>query len=327
VHPLLARQLRRLGLDEAHAPDTAGWAAFLERMSEAYQQADQDRYLIERSLEISSREMRSLYEDLQRSSQSELARERDKLRDALTQLSQASSAAEAANRAKADFFANISHELRTPLNAIVGFARLMAKRGESSRDDPAAQREHMQHILSAAEHMLGLVNNLLDLRRAEVQRLSLSDIQPRRAIDEAVQVTRPLFVERQQEVTLVDCDELPRVLGAHRQLVQALVNLLGNASKFSPPSTPVRVIARSEPTALRIEVVDQGPGIAAEDQAKLFTHFGQVGKKPEHAKGSGIGLVLTRALLKQLGGAVGVESQVGAGSTFWLSLRRVVAPA
>src|SRR5262249_25440404 len=130
------------------------------------------------------------------------------------------------------------------------------------------------------EHMLGLVNNLLDLRRAEVQRLSLSDIQPKRAIDEAVQVTRPLFEERQQEITLVDCDALPRVLGAHRQLGQALVNLLGNASKYSPPSSAVRVVGRAEPTAVRIEVVDEGPGIAAEDQAKLFTHFGQVGKKP-----------------------------------------------
>jgi signal transduction histidine kinase len=239
------------------------------------------------------------------------------------ELREAKDAAEKASRTKSGFLSNMSHEMRTPLNSIIGFARVL----DGERFGPLAerQREYVQYILRAGQHMLNLVNDLLDLRRLEEDRDALAStrLELGQLVDEALHLVKAVADDKGHTVAVDFPAALPDALADKRAVVQILVNLLSNAIKFTPASGRIVVRASASRHQLNIAVEDSGVGIRPEDQPKLFTYFEQLGAKHDHSmKGSGIGLALTRALVEKLGGAIRVTSAVGVGSTFEFSVPR-----
>ncbi len=423
---LLERQLHRIGVTRDTPPTAEQWRAVLAAVDRTYAEADRDRYTLERSLSISSTEMRELYEDLKRSSETQLAQanrfldsiiehlpltvfvkdaeelryvrvnrageelfgwSRDELvgktvhecfpieqaeimsasdRGVLAQrgvvthdampletrygsvfvnvkmipivddrgaplyllgiceditdklhkqheLAEAKEEAERASRAKSDFLMNMSHEMRTPLNAIMGFTRILERRCPFGTEE----HEFLGHVVQASEHMLQLVNDLLDLRALDASRLDLRPLDLGPVIHDSVALVGPLFEQRSLVTSVAVPDNLPPVVADRRAVAQILFNLLSNAAKFTPEGGAIAVEARLRGSAVHVAVRDTGIGIAPEDQVKLFTYFEQLGGKHEsHMKGSGVGLALTRALVERQGGAITVESTPGRGSTF-----------
>ncbi|MBI1946549.1 MAG: PAS domain-containing protein [Deltaproteobacteria bacterium] len=234
------------------------------------------------------------------------------------QLRDAKEAAERASQTKSAFLANMSHELRTPLNSILGFARLLE---HAQLDDD--QRQDLALILSAGEHMLALVNDLLDLRTVEqgALRLELSPLDLSAAIGEALALVRPLVDGRGHRLTVDVAPDASCALGERRAVVQVLVNLLANAAKFTPEGGALEVSAARRGAHVVVAVKDSGVGIAPEARSVLFTYHTQLDAKTMHGmKGSGIGLALTRELVTKLGGEIGVDSAPGEGSTFRFTL-------
>ncbi len=228
--------------------------------------------------------------------------------------------AEKASRAKSDFLLNMSHEMRTPLNAILGFGRVLRRttKGRLGEDEQA----HLGDIVAAGEHMLQLINDLLDLRSLEALGLEVRQVELLPPLHEAFRMIQPLANERAQQLVMDVAPDLPPCLGERRAIVQVFVNLMTNATKFTPMGGKIEVRAHSEAGVVRLEVADTGCGIAPQDQAKLFSYFEQLGAKHEHhMKGSGLGLALTRALVEKMGGSISVASTVGEGTTFEVRLR------
>jgi PAS domain S-box-containing protein len=239
-------------------------------------------------------------------------------------LAQARLAAEQANQAKSEYVSRMSHELRTPLNAILGFAQLLELDG--LRDD---QRESVGYILSGARHLLGLINEVLDIAAIESGRLSLS-LEPVGVADllaEAVSLIRPLA--DQQAIVLVDQPPVGNhhVLGDRQRLKQILLNLLSNAVKYTRTGGSVQL--GCEPVAgerIQIKVTDTGPGVPPESIERLFVPFDRLGSERTSIEGTGLGLPLTKGLAEAMGGTVGVASVIGQGSTFWVELPLAQSP-
>jgi PAS domain S-box-containing protein len=233
-------------------------------------------------------------------------------------LAQARLAAEQANQAKSEYVSRMSHELRTPLNAILGFAQLLELDGLG--DD---QRDSVGYILSGARHLLGLINEVLDIAAIESGRLSLS-LEPVEVADllsEAVSLIRPLA--DQQGIVLVGQPQAVNrhVLGDRQRLQQILLNLLSNAVKYNRYGGSVQLdcdLVAGE--RLRITVTDTGPGIPPESIERLFVPFDRLGSERTSIEGTGLGLSLTKGLAEAMGGTLGVASVVGQGSTFWVEL-------
>lgn len=232
--------------------------------------------------------------------------------------------AEIASRAKSEFLARMSHELRTPMNAILGFAQLL----EGDELGPE-HSESVEQILRAGRHLLGLIEEVLDIATIEQGRLSLS-IEPvflRDVVGEVVDVVAPLAASASIPITA----DLPRferhVLADRQRLTQVLINLLANAVKYNREGGDVSISC--EPTSddrVRIAVVDTGPGIEPEMMDRLFVPFERLGAERSSIEGTGIGLSLCERLVALMGGAIGAESEVGRGSTFWVELERAEAP-
>jgi signal transduction histidine kinase/ActR/RegA family two-component response regulator len=230
--------------------------------------------------------------------------------------------AEAATRAKSAFLSNMSHEIRTPMNAIIGLAHLMSRDMADSR-----QRERLAKVDTAAKHLLGVINDILDLSKIEAGKMSLEDAEF--SLDTLVVSCVELVSEQAHEKGLtlaLDMGPLPsRVRGDATRLRQALLNLLANAVKFTERGG-VRVCGQwlredQGRLALRFEVHDSGEGIAPEAQAQLFTAFEQADSSiARRHGGSGLGLALTRHIAQLMGGDVGVQSTPGVGSCFWLTV-------
>jgi GAF domain-containing protein len=228
---------------------------------------------------------------------------------------------EAANRHKSEFLANMSHELRTPLNAIIGFSEVLQEKlfGELNEK----QAEYTEDILSSGQHLLSLINEILDLSKVEAGRmeLELGKFDLPLAIDNA----RTFVRERATKhgITLdVDVDErLGEFVGDERKIKQILLNLLSNAVKFTPEGGRIGIHARQADGAVEISVTDTGVGIAPEDQARIFEEFRQVGGDYAQKKeGTGLGLTLAKKFVELHGGRIWVESEVGKGSTFTFTL-------
>jgi PAS domain S-box-containing protein len=222
--------------------------------------------------------------------------------------------------AKSDFLSHMSHELRTPLNAVIGFAQLL----ESDPDDPLTepQRENVRDILQAGQHLLQLVNELLDLSRIESGNLALRleavDLAP--LVGQCVVQVRTLAAQRGIVVRLdpVACDP---VLVDPLRLRQVLLNLLANAIKYNRPDGSVLVqVTLVDGARVRLAVSDTGYGIAAQRLGELFQPFSRLGAERGPIEGAGIGLVITRHVVEQMGGRIGFESEVGVGSRFWVEL-------
>ena len=234
---------------------------------------------------------------------------------------QALESAERASKVKSEFLANMSHEIRTPINAILGVAQVM-QRSETD----AARAGQLQRIDMAAEHLLGVINDILDLSKIEAGKMSLETGEV--AIDDVLDRVVALVARDAAGKGLslrIDCAPLPRrLLGDSVRLTQALLNYANNAVKFTPRGTvTIRVrpgAQTGQRTMLRFEVEDTGVGIEPAVQARLFSAFEQGDASTTRAfGGSGLGLVITRHLAHLMGGEVGVSSQPGAGSTFWFT--------
>ena len=230
--------------------------------------------------------------------------------------------AEAANRAKSEFLSRMSHELRTPMNAILGFGQLL----EYNPTEPLSevQKRHVEYILSGGRHLLGLIDEILDLAKIESGRfeLSLEDVSLRAVVDECLSLTRTSADEA--DVELVDrCarETAVCVRADYTRTKQVLLNLLSNAVKYNRRGGTVTLRDRLNGSGrLRVEVVDTGVGIPPEKRGELFLPFTRLSAEGSGVEGTGIGLTITKQLVEQMGGRIGFESTVGAGSAFWFEL-------
>jgi signal transduction histidine kinase len=247
----------------------------------------------------------------------ELSRARRELEDKNRELEARHRIAVEATRQKSDFLARMSHELRTPLNAIIGFSRLLFD-GAVPPDAPE-HREFIGDVLASAEHLLGLVNDLLDLSKIEAGRLELYperfDLQT--LVAEVVSTLRSVAAESDIRISIAIAPALRDLFLDVGRVKQVLYNYLSNALKFTPGGGRVEVRAEPEPpSSFRVEVEDSGRGIAPEHIDRLFVDFEQVGTPEERRRGTGLGLALTRRIVEAHGGSVGVRSRMGEGSVF-----------
>jgi PAS domain S-box-containing protein len=243
-----------------------------------------------------------------------------------SKLNEAMAAAEKANRAKTDFISGMSHELRTPLNAILGFAQLV----ESGSPPPTpSQKRNLDQILKAGWYLLELINEILDLALIESGQLSLSrePVSLAEVILECQAMIEPQAQKRGIGMTFPRFDA-PCFISADRtRIKQVLINLLFNAVKYNKPGGAVTIAcSRTRPGYVRISVGDTGPGLTPEQLAQLFQPFNRLGKETGAEEGTGIGLVVTKRLVDLMGGVIGAESTVGAGSVFWVELAVTAAP-
>ncbi|HET7228377.1 MAG TPA: PAS domain-containing sensor histidine kinase [Longimicrobium sp.] len=229
-------------------------------------------------------------------------------------------AAEEANRAKSSFLAVMSHELRTPLNAIAGYVQLLEMGIHGPVTPP--QREALDRIARSQNHLLRLINDVLNLARIESGRVEFS-IAPVGLPELMAQVT-PMVEPQMAAKSLAFAVDVPpgtTVLADREKVEQILINLLGNAIKFTPPGGRVWVEAVREPGSVRVRVCDSGIGIPPEKQAAVFEPFVQVDAgRTGRSEGSGLGLAISRDLARGMGSELSLESEVGKGSAFTLTL-------
>jgi GAF domain-containing protein/anti-sigma regulatory factor (Ser/Thr protein kinase) len=228
---------------------------------------------------------------------------------------------EAANRHKSEFLANMSHELRTPLNAIIGFSEVLQERlfGELNEK----QAEYTSDILTSGQHLLSLINEILDLSKVEAGRmeLELAPFDLPLAIDNARTFLRERTVKHGITLDIDVDDRLGEYVGDERKIKQILLNLLSNAVKFTPEGGRITITANKIDNGAEISVSDTGIGIAPTDQPKIFEEFRQVGSDSTHKiEGTGLGLTLAKKFVELHGGNIWVESEVGNGSTFTFTL-------
>ena len=252
------------------------------------------------------------------------------------ELREARDVAEQASQAKSEYLSRMSHELRTPLTAILGYSDLLEMR--EPRDD---QTEAIAAVQEASGHLLSLVNDVLDIARIESGResFSLEPVALEATVEECVRLVAPSALSRHITITrsLGDC-AADYVLADRQRLVQALLNLLSNAVKYSGKEAHIiveasrdvetDVSAGSRSEFIRLGVRDTGPGFTDDEKARLFQPFERLGAERTTVPGTGLGLALTRKLVQGMHGTIGVESERGVGSTFWIRLGRspIAAP-
>jgi signal transduction histidine kinase len=227
---------------------------------------------------------------------------------------------EAASRHKSEFLANMSHELRTPLNAVIGFSEVLLQR--MFGDLNAKQDEYLKDIYASGQHLLSLINDILDLSKIEAGRmeLELSDVHLATAIDNALILVRERASRRGLRLGSTLDERLGTIRADERKVKQVLLNLLSNAIKFTPEGGRIEVRATPTNGGVEISVSDTGVGIAPEDQEAIFEEFRQVGTADKKVEGTGLGLALSRKFIELHAGRIWVKSQLGQGSTFTFTL-------
>ncbi|MFZ6816852.1 PAS domain S-box protein [Undibacterium sp. Ji22W] len=259
--------------------------------------------------------------DVTERKQSELA-----LQITNVELNLAIATAEKANLAKSEFLSSMSHELRTPLNAILGFAQLMA----SEKPAPSnAQKQSIDQILQAGWYLLKLINEILDLAMIESGRVTIS--QEAMSLSEVLQdlqaMIEPQAQKRNISMQFPKLDQLFYVHADRMRVKQVMINLLSNAIKYNHDNGRVFIECHlSGKSKIRVNVTDTGVGLNSKQLQQLFQPFNRLGQESSSEEGTGIGLVVTKQLVELMGGEIGVESQVGVGSVFWIELNASAMP-
>jgi signal transduction histidine kinase len=242
------------------------------------------------------------------------------LQEALAELSQKSRQLEVASKHKSHFLANMSHELRTPLNAIIGFSQVLRQRLFGPIN--AKQEEYLDDILSSGNHLLSLINDVLDLSKVEAGQIELevAAFSLREALERGVVMVREPATEHGVHLSLELAPGVDLVTGDERRLRQVIFNLLSNAVKFTPEDGSVIVATSRVDGEVRVSVTDTGPGIAPEDRERIFEEFQQTDVGVQQSEGTGLGLALSKRLVELHGGRIWVESEAGHGSRFVFTL-------
>jgi len=226
----------------------------------------------------------------------------------------------AASQHKSEFLANMSHELRTPLNAIIGFSEVLAEKMFGELNEK--QEEYSKDIHASGQHLLSLINDILDLSKIEAGRmeLELTDFHLPTALDSALTLVRERAGRRSVALHTNIDNRLGQIQADERKVRQVVLNLLSNAIKFTPEGGRIEVGATPKDGLVEVSVSDTGVGIAPEDQEAVFEEFRQVGTADKKVEGTGLGLTLCRKFVELHGGRIWVKSEPGVGSTFTFSL-------
>jgi signal transduction histidine kinase len=296
----IARRLAELGLSEAEPRE-----AFNERPGREELFTRVGRWFLVRARRTATENRVTLRVDItaQKKLQEELAAARE--------------AAEAASRVKSQFLANVTHELRTPLNAVINFAELLAEEIHGPLGAPA-YAEYAREIQGSGRQLLGLIEQLLDLARAEAGRLSLTEsvIDPASLVRQAAAAMTPAAEGRRLALVVVLPEGLPPMRADAARLRQMLLNLIDNAIRYNAPGGFVRIAAETGPDGLAITIADSGDGIPAADLERVMQPFEKA--RSQTPGGLGIGLPLARHLLALHGGTLELANQAGAGTTVTL---------
>jgi len=250
----------------------------------------------------------------------ELAQRNAQLFESKEIAEQARIAAEMANRAKSAFLANMSHELRTPLNAIIGYTELIAE--ELSENNHLDLSCDLEKILSAAHHLLGLINDILDISKVEAGKIviHLETFDINRLIHDTISTVQPLVQQKNNQLILEVTEQLGNVHTDLTKVRQILLNLLGNAAKFTENAQIILIAKREindDKQWIIFSVVDQGIGMTKQQIDALFQPFVQADSSTTRKfGGTGLGLAISKAFAKMLGGYISVSSELNQGSTF-----------
>ena len=245
----------------------------------------------------------------------------DSLQRTNKQLVEANRELKKATQAKSKFLASMSHELRTPLNVIVGFSELMMDQVPGKINDE--QRQCFSDILESSQHLLNLINDVLDLSKIESGKveLKLENVVLTEVIESSARIIMPLLTPRKQSLDIEIEEGLPPVYADEAKLGQVLRNMVGNSSKFTPDGGKLKIEAAREDDWCQVSVIDNGKGIKKEDQERIFEPFCQlddyVGRE---RSGVGLGLTLVKQIVERQGGRIWVESEYGKGSRFTFTL-------
>lgn len=250
-----------------------------------------------------------------------VARDQTQAEQARQALISAKEAAESANTAKSEFLSNMSHELRTPLNAILGFTQLL----QSDPTEPLSegQRESMEQISSAGWHLLQLINDVLDLAKIEAGRMDVEagEVILQDIVQECLSLVQPNAEAKNVRLINHTAGRAIGLRANHVRLKQVLLNLLSNAIKYNRDEGMVEIRAPEiRAGRCRLSIADTGTGMSEHEIAVIFAPFTRVAQNRAEIEGTGIGLSITRRLLAMMGGDIGVESQPGAGSLFWIEI-------
>ena len=287
------------------------------------------RELLERNLEKQRlrAERQSLVARLKDSNRY-LMRQHSALRRADEEILQVNRQLEQSNRYKSEFLANMSHELRTPLNAILGFSEILL---DLTMNLTAGERtEFLRNIHSSGQHLLGLINDILDLAKIEAGKMELhaEEMPVKEAIQEVTGILDPMARQQGLQVTTVGAAEAGVISADRSKFKQVLYNLLSNAVKFTPAPGQITLTVKDSPEQLTVSVQDTGIGMKPEDLPKLFREFEQIdGSYTRRYQGTGLGLALCRRFVQMHGGRIWAESHFGKGSTFTFTIPRALRPA
>lgn len=229
---------------------------------------------------------------------------------------------EEASRSRSKFLSSMSHELRTPLNGIIGFNDLLG--GEFFGPLNEKQKEYVKRIETSGKHLLDLISDLLDIAKIDARAMDpeLESFPPNQIIEDMVLLMQAQFRIKGLTVNTTTDPKISQITGDLRKCKQIMLNLLSNALKFTPKGGKIQIqVGETKDNAIRILVNDNGPGIAAENHDSIFTEFHQADpSRDTNLGGTGIGLALTQRLVKLHGGEIGVDSEIGKGSSFWFTL-------